>query len=111
MFHINFNVTTSERKMSEQEGSHGRNSGRVLLVIEEKGVQRFMYVQISVVVDVSHLPKSVHEVTYSRPCGPTISASVSWSIFGTSEFGFPFSLKSASSNRILASRFSLELQT
>jgi hypothetical protein len=82
----------------------------IFLVVKKEGEQCPMHLQAAVVVDEAHFTESVHEITPLDLVVPTISASVSWLTFKLAGSGLDCSPKFASTNRIRANRFSLELK-
>ena len=82
------------------------------LVVEEKGVQRFVHVQAAVVIDESHLPEAIHEVAHPGARGTHHFRKRFLVYFGKRQLR----LLLPTQNRIAeaesgARRFSLELQT
>ena len=82
---------------------------RLRLIVQHDVEQRTVDFEPAVVVNESQLPEPVHEKLTRDRVVPTISARVSWLIFGTTVWGTPALPKWASRRRMRASRFSLEL--
>ena len=84
-------------------------SSRTGLVAQNHAQQRTADLYLPIVVDKAELPKFVHEEAHPRLVVPTISASIFWLIFVVIGSGHPSLPKFASSRRVRAKRFSLEL--
>ena len=66
---------------------------------------------LTVVFDEAQFPEAIHKKLTRDRVVPIISANISWLILGSTVSGLLSLPNCASNNRILASRFSLELKS